>query len=134
MGVGGTVEVEDHGGQPGTAFPGPPADGSFGVVVAAYQTRGAVKAFGVTFRSARYATQIIFIAEPECIVADERGVERVIADGGCASLPATGEVVGGGTTEVGERLVAVELGISEECYRLLPEGSRWPSAIPECAP
>jgi hypothetical protein len=116
----------------GQAVTDPPSEGSSGVVYGLQETPG-FSIVGLRLRSSVYVAQVGFVVPPECISADESGVEQLLAVGSCADLPAHGELSGGGTTSTGLKLAIVRVEVSKRCYEALAVGTVWPPAAEECA-
>lgn len=73
------------------------------------------------------------IVPQECVAQDESGVEELRDGGDCASLPVRGELIGGGTTAAGRRLVFIRIDGSNRCFESLAIGDRWPLDAGACA-
>ncbi|MGE0133969.1 MAG: hypothetical protein AB7L91_05500 [Dehalococcoidia bacterium] len=107
----------------------PPADGSSALVYGTMRTNAGFRLFGLQLIAPDYAASVGFVPPAGCV--PDHGA-ALVAKGPCASIPAAGEVVGGGTLSSGHALVIVQAPISADCYEELREGDRWPSELVAC--
>jgi hypothetical protein len=110
------------------SFDGPPADGSYGIVMGSYQSKSGFGVLGLRFGRSRWEANIALVPPAGCEISDN----EVPAGGPCGAAPATGKLSGGGTTASGLEFVIVSTGISEGCHDVLQPFDRWPSQEPEC--
>jgi hypothetical protein len=109
-------------------FGGPPADGSYGIVMGSHQSRSGIGLFGLTIGRSRWEASIALVPPEGC---DVSGGE-LPAGGPCEAAAATGKISGGGTTASGLEFVIVSTEVSEGCHRALEAFDRWPSNQPAC--
>ncbi|MGK2965452.1 MAG: hypothetical protein ACSLFM_07585 [Tepidiformaceae bacterium] len=108
-----------------------PTDSSSGFVTQSVETEGPwFEAFGIALGASKYEAFVMFIPPADCAIPEDG--RQLKAEGGCAGIPAEGEVSGGGTRGDASRLVIVGVPISEACHRELTPGDRWPAAIEAC--
>jgi hypothetical protein len=108
----------------------PPADGSYGVIVGAHQSKSGFTILGWQINAPEYQAHVAFVPPAGC-VPPALGV--LVAEGACTGVPAQGEVTGGGTTSGGHNLVIVSVEVSKACQEALEHGAHWPPPLPECA-
>lgn len=113
------------------SFDAIPTDGT-AIVTGKAQT-GGLRLFGVRLQRPDSTIDVALAVPPECVESDESGDEVLRHDGTCAQLPVSGEVVGGGTTADGVRIVSVRIAVHEGCSQAIPLGSTWPSDLAKCA-
>ncbi len=106
----------------------PPADGSYGIVVATYQTQGGLGFLGFDLQKAKWAAQVTF-SPPEGCVIPEDGV--LVAEGPCAGIP-EGRWSAAGSAPDGTRIWNVEFEVSKACHEALELGEHWPTTKQAC--
>lgn len=127
-GLGGTrVETSVPEPVPGQ-FDGPPADGSYGIVMGSYKSRSGFGVFGLTIGRSRWEASIALVPPEGCEVSDG----ELPAGGPCEAAAATGRLSGGGTTASGLEFVIVSTEVSRGCHETLETFERWPTSKPAC--
>lgn len=131
LGVGmlGTTVTSSEG--PSRELPAPPEDGSAGVVWDLRTIEG-TSILGIKLQRDRREAHVAMVVNEECVRVSESGDEELAGGGACENLPARGEVVGGGTTEAGSRLVIVRVDVGRQCYEALTVGVAWPVSDRSC--
>lgn len=110
------------------AFDGPPADGSYGVVMGSYQSKSGWEIFGLRIGESRWEASVALVLPEGC----EPEGDQLDDTGACAEVPTAGRLSGGGTTADGLAFVIVSTRVSERCHEVLETYERWPSSNPEC--
>lgn len=109
-------------------FDGPPADGSYGIVMGSHQSKSGLELFGLTIGQSRWEANIALVPPEGCEVSDGE-----LPDGGpCVRAAATGRINGGGTTARGVEFVIVATEVSESCHEALQPYEPWPSSNAAC--
>jgi hypothetical protein len=109
-------------------FDGPPADGSYGIVMGSHQSKSGLELFGLTIGRSRWEANIALVPPEGCEVSDG----NLPPGGPCETAAATGRVNGGGTTASGLEFVIVSTEVSEGCHEALQPYERWPTNKPAC--
>lgn len=111
---------------PPVSLPDPGEDPAAAVVIALRES-GGFSLLGLTFGDVTHTATVQFYAPAGCHEQLTTGDAWPTPFPECAAqVPIAGTVSGGGIAATGESIVAVDVVVTEECYRAVAAGDTWP--------
>lgn len=111
-------------------LPEPPRDGSAGVVVARRAEPYSLLGFQWGRKAQSITVQMVLL--PECAPLLDGLTDVTDGSEGCLEILAVGAVAGEGRNSFGERLVAIRLDVSRDCFGAISLGDRFPHPSGMC--
>ena len=110
-----------------------PADDPTAAIVIGQSRSGGLSLLGLEFGEVTRKVSVQFYASSSCFDRVTLGHPWPTPFPECASaVSIAGTVAGGGNLPTGESLVVVDAVVTENCYRSIDHGDRWPLAAGAC--
>lgn len=110
-----------------------PADEPTAAIVTGRSRSGGFSLLGLEFGEVTRKVSVEFYARSGCIDRVTLGDPWPAPFPECASaVSIAGTVTGGGNLPTGESLMVVDVVVTENCYRSIDRGDRWPPAAGAC--